>query len=129
METEKKVKEILVDILGVEEEEVKLESNLVDDLAAESIDFVDIAYALEKEFDVGKINPGDIFPTFMLEPNVIDENGKITADATKRLTEEYPHIGQELIDDLEENGNENAFLTVSTLVNFVKARLTLSVAK
>lgn len=47
-----KVKEIIVDQLGVEEEEVSLESSFIDDLGADSLDIVELIMALEEEFDL-----------------------------------------------------------------------------
>ena len=46
------MQEILVDALGVEESEVNLESKLVSDLGAESIDILDISFRIEEEYDV-----------------------------------------------------------------------------
>lgn len=51
-----KVKEILVDELGVEEEEVTLEASIVDDLDADSLDMAQVVMALEDEFDVKVAN-------------------------------------------------------------------------
>ena len=48
----KKVQGVLVDALGVDEEEITPTSIIKDDLGAESIDFLDIMFRLEKEFDV-----------------------------------------------------------------------------
>ncbi|NMP22977.1 acyl carrier protein [Sulfobacillus harzensis] len=45
-----KVKEIIVDQLGVEEDEVTLESAFIDDLGADSLDIVELIMALEEEF-------------------------------------------------------------------------------
>ena len=50
------VQEILVDALGVDDDEVSLESRLMGDLGAESIDFLDIVFRLEKAFSI-KIPP------------------------------------------------------------------------
>lgn len=47
-----KVKEIIVEELGVEAEEVTLEANLADDLGADSLDAVELIMALEDEFDI-----------------------------------------------------------------------------
>jgi len=47
-----KIKEIIVDNLGVSEEEIKLESSLVDDLGADSLDAVELIMAIEDEFDI-----------------------------------------------------------------------------
>ena len=46
-----KVREILVDQLDVNEDDVTMESSLTDDLGADSLDFVDLVMSLEDEFD------------------------------------------------------------------------------
>lgn len=47
-----KVKKIIVDQLGVEEEDVKLESSFIDDLGADSLDVVELIMAFEEEFEM-----------------------------------------------------------------------------
>ncbi|UMZ73326.1 Acyl carrier protein [Natranaerofaba carboxydovora] len=47
-----KVKEIIVDQLGVEEDQVKLETSFTEDLEADSLDIVELIMALEEEFDM-----------------------------------------------------------------------------
>lgn len=47
-----KVKDIIVSQLGVEEDEVTLESRFIDDLGADSLDIVELIMALEEEFDL-----------------------------------------------------------------------------
>lgn len=47
-----KVKKIIAEQLGVEEEEVAMESSFVDDLGADSLDIVELIMALEEEFDL-----------------------------------------------------------------------------
>lgn len=47
-----KVKEIIVDQLGAEEDAVKMEASFVDDLGADSLDIVELIMALEEEFDI-----------------------------------------------------------------------------
>lgn len=47
-----KVKEIIVDQLGVEEDAVTMEASFVDDLGADSLDIVELIMALEEEFDI-----------------------------------------------------------------------------
>jgi acyl carrier protein len=48
---EERVKKIVVEQLGVSEDEVKFESSFVDDLGADSLDTVELVMALEEEFD------------------------------------------------------------------------------
>ena len=45
-----RVKKIVVDQLGVEDSEVKIESSFVDDLNADSLDLVELVMSLEEEF-------------------------------------------------------------------------------
>lgn len=54
-----KVREIIADVLVIEEEDVSLDSRLIADLGAESIDFLDLVFQLEKEFGI-KIPRGQL---------------------------------------------------------------------
>jgi acyl carrier protein len=47
-----KVKDIIVEQLGVEENEVKMETSFVDDLGADSLDIVELIMAMEEEFNI-----------------------------------------------------------------------------
>lgn len=49
---EQRVKEIIVEQLGVEEEEVSPEASFVDDLGADSLDTVELVMAFEEEFNI-----------------------------------------------------------------------------
>jgi len=52
MEVQDRIKKIIAEQLGVEEEEVVQEAKFVDDLGADSLDTVELVMALEEEFDV-----------------------------------------------------------------------------
>lgn len=52
MSVEEKVKEIIVDQLGVDESEVTPEAKFIDDLGADSLDIVELVMALEEEYDM-----------------------------------------------------------------------------
>ena len=52
MDVEAKVREIIVDQLGVEAEEVKVEASFVEDLGADSLDTVELVMGFEEEFDL-----------------------------------------------------------------------------
>ena len=52
MSTDKRVKEIIVEQLGVNESEVKPEAKFVDDLGADSLDLVELVMALEEEYNM-----------------------------------------------------------------------------
>lgn len=52
MEVEEKIKKIISEQLGVEQEEVVTEAKFVEDLGADSLDTVELVMALEEEFDI-----------------------------------------------------------------------------
>jgi len=52
MSVEEKVKEIIVDQLGVDESEVTPDAKFIDDLGADSLDIVELVMALEEEYDI-----------------------------------------------------------------------------
>ena len=67
---EEKVKHIIVEQLGVDEDEVKSEASFVDDLGADSLDVVELVMALEEEFSV-QIDPDDVGPENFESVNAI----------------------------------------------------------
>lgn len=52
MEVPAKVKEVIVEQLGVDAERVKSEASFIDDLGADSLDIVELVMAMEEEFDI-----------------------------------------------------------------------------
>ncbi len=79
-----KVQGALVDALGVDEDEVTPEARLVGDLGAESIDFLDIVFRLEKAFDI-KIPRGELFPEDILTNAQYVQNGRVTPEGLEQL--------------------------------------------
>lgn len=67
-----KVQDVLVDALGVDDEDVTPTATLRGDLGAESIDFLDIVFRLEKAFGI-KIPRGELFPE-QLDPAFVVDN-------------------------------------------------------
>ena len=86
-----KVQEVLVDALVVDDDEVTMEATLMGDLGAESIDFLDIVFRLEKAFGI-KIPREELFPaeSLMNNPDFIS-NGKLTEAGLAELREKLPH--------------------------------------
>jgi acyl carrier protein len=84
-----KVQTALVDALGVDEEEVTPQARLVGDLGAESIDFLDIVFRLEKAFDI-KIPRGELFPEDILTNAEYVQNGRLTPDGLVQLKARMP---------------------------------------
>src|SRR6201997_1550603 len=85
-----KVSATLVEALNVDEEEIKPTSTLQGDLGAESIDFLDIVFRLEREFAI-KIPRGELFPEsiFQGDPDFV-QNGKVTPKGVDELRQRMP---------------------------------------
>ena len=81
-----KVREIIADVLAFDEEEIQRDGSLVDDYGAESIDFLDLVYQLEREFKI-KIPRGMIEQTVRsgLSEEEFEENGRLTDKGLEHL--------------------------------------------
>ncbi len=117
-----KVQGALVDALGVDEEEVTPGARLVGDLGAESIDFLDIVFRLEKAFDI-KIPRGELFPEDILTNAQFVQNGKVTPEGLKQLEARMPFadlsnfIANPVVQDF---GN---LLTVQDMCRYVETKV------
>src|SRR6478752_5706258 len=85
-----KVSATLVDALNVDDDEISPEATLQGDLGAESIDFLDIVFRLEREFAI-KIPRGELFPEaiFQGDPDFV-KDGKVTDKGLSELREKMP---------------------------------------
>jgi acyl carrier protein len=127
----KKVREVLVDALGVDEEEVIPTATLVGDLGAESIDFLDIRFRLEKAFTADlatplKIPNDELFPED-LQPLLNDPryvaDGKVTSDGIAELKRRMPYCD---LTDFEKNplvDKAPLLMTVDTVTKYMAAKL------
>ena len=114
-----KVQNTLVDALGVDAEEVKGESTLTGDLGAESIDFLDIVFRLEKNFSI-KIPRGDLFPENVLSDPQFVSSGKVTQKGLEELRVRMPWAN---FDRLSETPNVQDLFTVDMIVSYVESKL------
>lgn len=117
-----KVQETLVDALGVDDDEVTEEATLVDDLGAESIDFLDIVFRLEKNFGI-KIPRGELFPENLAADASFVEDGKVTDEGIATLKEKMPHADIDSFADDPKVENIQSLFTVNMIVNFVENKL------
>ncbi len=117
-----KVKEVLVDALAADEDEVTPQAKLVTDLGAESIDFLDIVFRLEKAFGV-KIEQGEIFPANVLEDNTYVQEGKVTDAGMEELKRRMPHADLTEFDASRDVEEFSDIFTVDTIVKFMQHKL------
>ena len=121
-----KVKATLVDALGVDDDEVTPTARLKADLGAESIDFLDIVFRLEKNFQI-KIPRNELFPESMFAADAgFAENGKVTEKGIGELRTKLPHADKAAIDKLAQDPkveNVEDLFTVNMVVNFLASKL------
>jgi len=117
-----KVKAALVDALGVDEEEVSPGATMVGDLGAESIDFLDIVFRLEKAFGI-KISRGELFPEDVLSSTEFVANGRVNEAGILALKQRMPFAD---LARFEQNPSVQNFantLTVEDMVRYVQSKL------
>ena len=116
-----KVKEALIDALGVEDDEVTEEATMVGDLGAESIDFLDIVFKLEKTFGI-TIPRDELFPDDILTNAEYINDGKVTPDGLAKLKVRMPFADLTKFESnplVQDFGN---LLTVKDLCNYVQTK-------
>ena len=89
-----KVRTCIAEALGLDEEEVQYQSRLIGDLGAESLDFLDIAFRLERAFDI-RIPRGGIEAASkegLAEGESYEVNGILTPAALTRLAAHMPEV-------------------------------------
>ena len=117
-----KVREALVDALGVDDDEVTPEATLQGDLDAESIDFLDIVFRLEKSFDI-KIERGELFPEDILTNTEYVQEGKVNEAGIAKLRERMPFADLAKFEAEPIVQNLGQQLTVKDMCNFVAYKL------
>ena len=118
----KTIQETLVEAHGLDEDEVTEDATLVADLGAESIDFLDIVFRLEKAFDI-KIPREELFPQDILTNAAYVEDGKLNEAGLAELKKRMPFAD---LDKFAENPKIQEFgniLTVGDMVRFVASKV------
>ena len=117
------VKEVLVDALGVDNDEVETQATLMGDLGAESIDFLDIVFRLEKAFGI-KIPREELFPaeSLMNSPEFVS-NGRLTERGLAELRNKMPHTNFASFENDPDINKLGDLFTVEAIVNYVDGKL------
>ena len=117
-----KVQAALVDALGVDDDEVTREATLVGDLGAESIDFLDIVFRLEKAFSI-EIPRAELFPEDILTNADYVQDGKVTEAGIAQLKERLPFADLSKFETnpvVQDFGN---LLTVNDLCRYIETKV------
>ncbi len=117
-----RVKDVLVEALGVDDDEVSETATLTNDLGAESIDFLDIVFRLEKDFSI-KIPSGELFQVDLLQNPEYVEGGNLTELGIAKLKEAMPHADLSSLDDNPDVSRMPDLFTVGTIVKYVELKL------
>ena len=117
-----KIRDALEEALGVEEDEVTPKATLVGDLGAESIDFLDIVFRLEKAFEI-KIPRGELFPEDVLTNAEYVADGRVTEAGLAELRARMPFAN---LDEFARNPIVQDFgslLTVADMCRYIETKV------
>jgi acyl carrier protein len=119
-----KVSATLVEALNVDEDDIKPESTLQGDLGAESIDFLDIVFRLEREFGI-KIPRGELFPEsiFNGDPEFV-QNGRVTDKGLSELKQRMPFADLSQFEKDPEVSAISDLFTVEMITRYIQGKLT-----
>lgn len=117
-----KVRESLVDALGVDDDEVTQEATLVGDLGAESIDFLDIVFKLEKSFDIS-IPREELSPEDILTNATYVKDGVVTSEGMEELKRRMPWADLSAFEANPRVQDFGNLLTVGDLCRYVGSKV------
>ena len=118
-----KVSATLVEALNVEQEEISPTATLQGDLGAESIDFLDIVFRLEREFGI-KIPRNELFPEsiFQGDPDFV-QNGKVTQKGLDELRQKMPFADLSKFEQNPELTALSDLFTVQMIAKYIQRKL------
>jgi acyl carrier protein len=118
-----KVSATLIEALNADEEDIKPTSTLQGDLGAESIDFLDIVFRLEREFGI-KIPRGELFPEsiFQGDPEFV-ENGRVNDRGLQELRQRMPFADLSKFEKNPEVAGISDLFTVDMITRYIQGKL------
>jgi acyl carrier protein len=123
-----KVRDVLVDALAVDEDEVTPDASLTGSLGAESIDFLDIVFKLEQAFNF-KIAQGELFPDNVQQDPTYVKDGRVTPDGIAALKARLPHADFSKLETDPQISKVGGIFTVESVVRFVEKKLGASAVR
>ncbi|HTL70491.1 MAG TPA: phosphopantetheine-binding protein [Candidatus Eisenbacteria bacterium] len=122
LELVKQVKSVIAQALRVEESKIELGSSLIKDLGAESIDFLDIVFRLEKTFKI-KIPKGELFPEKLLTDARFVKDGRVTPAGIEELKKRMPDAPWGPFSENPLVSNLGDLFTVGMIVDYLSEKL------
>src|SRR5690348_15717258 len=118
-----RVRTVLVQSLGVDEDDVTPAAALIGDLGAESIDFLDIVFRLEREFGI-KIPRGELFPEsiFQGDPDFV-QNGRVTEKGLAELKARMPFADLSKLEKNPDLSGISDLFTVEMITRYIQGKL------
>src|SRR5436305_749712 len=115
-----KVSATLVEALNVDDDEISPKATLQGDLGAESIDFLDIVFRLEREFNI-KIPRGELFPEsiFQGDPDFV-QNGRLTDKGLVELRARMPYADLTKFEQNPEVASMGDLFTVELITKYIQ---------
>ncbi len=115
------VKEILIDALACDDDEVTSDATLVGDLGAESIDFLDIVFNLEQNFSI-EIPRSELFPEDILTNDEFVSDGNVTEAGLAALGERMPFIDLSTFSSNPRVQDFGNLMTVGDLCKYIEGK-------
>ena len=121
-----KVVKVIAESLAVDEDTMTPASALQGDLGAESIDFLDIVFRLEREFGI-QIPRGELFPEsiFQGDPEFVQE-GKVSAKGLSELRDKMPFADLSEFEKNPQLSHLSDLFTVDMITRYIQGKLTSS---
>jgi acyl carrier protein len=121
-----KVTTTLVEALNVDEDEIQPTATLQGDLGAESIDFLDIVFRLEREFGI-KIPRGELFPEsiFQGDPEFV-RDGKVTDKGIAELRVRMPLADLDEFEKDRQVSHIGDLFTVDLIARYIQGKVAAS---
>jgi acyl carrier protein len=120
-----KVRTALVDALALDEDDVTPQATLQGDLGAESIDYLDIMFKLEKAFGI-KIQREELFPEDVLNNAQYVQNGRLTAEGLAELKKRLPFVDLANFESDPAINKFGSLLTVQDMCRYVESKLAVA---
>jgi acyl carrier protein len=118
-----RVAKALVQALGVDEEDIRPSATLQGDLGAESIDFLDIIFRLEREFTI-KIHQDELFPELVLLGNsTLIEEGRLTDHGLTALQRHMPYADWRKLERDRQLDRIDDLFTVDLVTSYISWKL------